>query len=337
MKKVNYVFAFLIALCTVFSSKAQNTHTPYVFIKKIHLDGDAKWDYLKMDGEAERLYISHGDRVHVIDIIKDSAIAELKGFKGVHGLTLNKELHKLYVTNVEANTLEVFDTKTFKKLSTIALKGGKVADAILYDKFSDKVLVCFEESQNIIVIDSKTDKLTGIITLGGNPEFICAGEKGIVYNNINDKNEVAVIDANTQTIIKRFPLGTNSGAKSITIDTKNQRLFVTCRATKTLVVLNSSSGEIVATAPIGEKVDGVIYDKDLQILITSNGDGTATVIKQETPDKYSVIQTVQTHKGCKTIVHRGSTHRFYTPASDYQGDGKTVVPGTFGVNVYGFK
>lgn len=331
--KIKIVFVALLFSALVVQAQLSPT---YNFLKKISLSGDGKWDYLKMDGERERLFVSHFDRVHIIDLNTDKPIGEIAGLKGVHGISLAKELDKGYITNGTDNTITIFDYNTFKILKTLTI-AGKKADAVLYDAPSKQIFVFNNGSGSVVVINAKTDEVVGEINVGGAPEFAATDAKGSIFSNNEDSNEISVIDTKTLKIKNRFSLTPNEVATGLAIDVPNNRLFSACRKTKTLVVLDATSGKIIQTLPIGGGVDAVVYEKELQLVMTSNGEGNVTIIKQDSPDKYRVVQTLVTKPGCKTMVHRGTTHNIYLSGADYEADGKTVKPGTFGVFVYSMK
>jgi YVTN family beta-propeller protein len=325
--------AISILIIAVSITQAQEV-AAYKFLRKIALPGDGKWDYLKMDGERERLFVSHFDRVHVIDLITDKPIGEITGLKGVHGIGLAKDLNKGYITNGADNTITVFDYNSFKVLKTISIEGKK-ADAVMYDAPSKQIFIFNNESGNAVVIDAKTDKAVAVIDVGGAPEFAVTDGKGTVYNNNEKTNEITLIDTKTLKVKGHYSLAPNEVATGLAIDVTNGRLFSSCRKSKTLVILDTGRGTIIQTLPIGGGVDAVVYEKELKLIMTSNGEGNVTIIKQETPDKYKVVQTLITNPGCKTMVHRGTTHNIYLSGADYMEDGKTPKPGTFGVYVYG--
>jgi DNA-binding beta-propeller fold protein YncE len=325
---------FIAAFLLLISISQINAQSPqYKFLKKIPLEGDGKWDYLKMDGERERLFVSHQDRVHVIDLKTDKAIGMISGLKGVHGIALAKDLEKGYISNGTDNTITVFDYNTFKVLKSLTV-AGKKADAIMYDSFTKQIFVFNNGSGTAVAINATNDEVVGVIDVGGAPEFAVTDGKGTIFNNNEDTNEVTVIDAKSLKVKNHFSLLPNAVATGLTMDVANNRLFSGCRKTKSLVVLDAGTGKIIQTLPIGGGVDAVVYEKDLKLIMTSNGEGNVTVIKQESADKYSVVQTLVTKPGCKTMVHRGTTHNIYLSGADYEADGKTVKPGTFGVYVY---
>lgn len=327
-----YLRAFLLALLPLVALAQQNPS--YKFVKKISLPGDGKWDYMKMDGEMERLYVSHGDRVHVIDLHTDSPVAEWTGLVNVHGISLGKAERKVYIANTGMHNVVIYSAESMNKITTVELPGGRKPDCILFDKYAQKAFVFCGESHNVFVIDGKSDAVIATIDLSGKPEFACTDDNGFIYNNIEDAHEVIVIDVAAHAVVKRFSLSPDKAPTGITIDTKNSRLMTTCEDSKHMVVLDQQTGKRIATVPIGGKTDGIIFDKELGVVATSNGEGSVTIIKQESPDKYSVIQTLRTQRGLKTIVHRGTTHRLYISGADLQEDSKTPVPGTFGVFVY---
>ncbi len=331
------VLGCVITLMAAQVAVAQTVTPTYQFLKKISLPtGDGKWDYLKMDGERERLFVSHADRVHIIDLKTEMQIGEIAGLKGVHGIGLAKDLNKGYITNGADNAITVFDYNTFKVLKTIMVEGKK-ADAVMYDKATKRIFVFNNGSGNAIAIDAVNDVVVGKVDMGGEPEFAVSNEKGSIFNNNEGSNEIVEFDAKTLAIRNRFSLAPNKVATGLTYDATTNRLFSVCRDPKVLLVVDAANGKIVQTLPIGGGVDAVVYEKELKLVMTSNGEGTVTIVKQDGPDSYKIVQTLKTAPGQKTMVHRGTTHKIYLSGADYQADGKTLVPGSFGVYIYGIK
>lgn len=326
-------FLLTWAVLIIGQSQLLAQNPTFQILKKINLpSGDGKWDYMTI--EQGNLYVSHGDRIHVINLKTNQQIGEIDSLKGVHGIAIVPSLNKGFITNGTNNAITVFDTKTFKVIHTVMVEGKK-ADAILYDKYSQTVFVFNNGSGNAIAIDAKTDEVVGKIEMGGAPEFAATNEKGSIFNNNEDTQEVIEIDSKTLTIKNRFSLMPNEVPTGLAIDVKNNRLFSVCRKSKTLVVLDATSGKIVTTLPIGAGVDGVIYDDESHLIFTSNGEGNVTIVQQNGADSYAVIQTLVTAKGQKTIVLNKKTHQILLSGADYAADGKTLVSGTFGVSVYG--
>jgi YVTN family beta-propeller protein len=296
--------------------------------------GNEKWDYMAVF--KDKLFVSHGDRVHVIQTKDGKSIAEFDSLKGVHGIAIAQPFNKGYITNGTNNEITVFDLSNFQVIKSLKI-AGKKADAILFDSFSKRIFVFNNGSGDAVVIDPKNDSVLGLITMGGAPEFAVSNLKGSIFNNNEDTNEVIEIDAISLKIKNRFSLAPNEVATGLTMDLKNNRLFSVCRKTNTIVILDGESGKIIQTLPIGGGVDGVVFDPVQKIIITSNGEGNATVIRQNGADSYEIVQTIPTAKGQKTISIDEANHQVFLSSASYLADGKTPEPGTFGVTVYQIK
>jgi DNA-binding beta-propeller fold protein YncE len=289
-----------------------------------------------MDGERERLFVSHGDRVHIIDLKTEQPIGEITDLKGVHGIALAKDLEKGYISNGTDNAITVFDYNTFRVITTIMV-AGKKADAIMYDKGTKRIFIFNNGSGNAFAIDALTDKVVGMVEMGGAPEFAVANEKGSIFNNNEDTNEIFEIDAKALTIKNKYAVKPGGVPTGLTYDAATNRLFSVCRDPKLLVVMDAANGNVVQSLPIEGGTDAVVFEKELKLVMSANGAGTVTIVHQDGPDKYTVVQTLKTMPGQKTMVHRGTTHKIYLSGADYEADGKTPVPGSFGVYVYGPK
>jgi DNA-binding beta-propeller fold protein YncE len=219
-------------------------------------------------------------------------------------------------------------------LKTIMVEGKK-ADAVMYDKATRRIFVFNNGSGNAIAIDAVNDVVVGKVEMGGAPEFAVANEKGSIFNNNEDSNEIIEFDAKSLEVKHKYSIAPNKVPTGLTYDVRTNRLFSVCREPGTLVVMDAATGNVVATLPIGKGTDAVVYEKDLQLVMASNGEGNVTIVKQDGPDTYRVVQTLKTAPGQKTMVHRGTTHKIYLSGADFQADGKTLVPGSFGVYVYG--
>lgn len=323
-------FAFITLLTAgTFVSHAQEVQ--YKFKKKILLPGDGKWDYLKTDRQGERLFVSHFDRVQVISFKSDSLIATINDLKGAHGIALAPTEGFGYVSNGLDNTVTVFDYHSLKTVKVIPVSGKK-PDAIIYEPFTKQIITFCKNSSSASIIDIAGNQEVKKIELQGAPEFAVADDKGMVYNNLEDKSEVVAIDIKKQQVVKRFLLKPNTEPTGLAFDRLTNRLFVSCSGTQTLVVLDANSGRVVATLPIGNGTDAVVFDQDEKVVAASNADGTATIIKQLDADHYKIIQTLRTSPGSKTMAYRASTHNLYFSSAEK--NGTTIVPGTFAVSVY---
>ncbi len=305
----------------------------YSFEKRIALPGNSGYDYLSIDTINKHLFVSHGTSVNVIDLKTEEPLAVIDGMKGIHGIAVVNEINKGFITDGKDNAVVVFDLTTFKIIKTIKISGDK-PDAIMYDPFSKKILAFCGDSNNASVVDINSLTQTGTIDLGGAPEFAVSDGKGLVYNNLEDKSSLVVVDMKTMKVIHTYPLSPCGGPTGMALDEVNQRVFTACRENKGMSVVDINSGKVITTVPIGGGVDAVAYDQSSGLIICSNGDGTATIIKQESPDKYSVVQTLNTQQRAKTLAFDKSTRKLYLSAPQFEPGTRNIIPDSFAVLVY---
>jgi YVTN family beta-propeller protein len=305
----------------------------YVLDKTIALPGDGGYDYLSIDNVNRRLYVSHGTAVNVIDLNTEAPIGVIDGMKGVHGIAIVNKSNRGFISDGRANAVVAFDLKTLKIIATIPVD-AKGPDGIIYDPYADRVFCFNGDSNNSSVIDPNTLKQIGTVTLGGAPEFAVADGKGKIYNNLEDKNSMVVFDTKTLKVIKTYPLAPCGGPTGIALDAKNNRIFTVCRENKGMSVVNLSTGKVITTVPIGAGVDAVIYDAAHKLIFVSNGDATTTIIKQESADKYSVIQTLATKNRAKTMAFDAKTRKTYLSAPEFEAGTRKALPNSFKVLVY---
>jgi YVTN family beta-propeller protein len=329
MKKLLRLSVGLVLLICGQQSIAQQ----YVFDKKIAVPGDGGYDYMAIDDVNHHLFVSHGISFNVIDLATEQPIASIDGLKGVHGIAIVNEVNKGFISDGRANAVVVVDLTSFKIIKTIPLTATD-EDGIVYDPFSKKVFVFNGDSKSTCVIDIHTLELVKTIDLGGGPEFAVSDGKGLVYNNIEDLNLIKVIDTKSMTVKATYPLSPCGGPTGIAMDTIRQRVFTGCRTNKGLSVLDAASGKVITTLPIGAGVDAVVYDEARQLIFVSNGDATTTIIQQESPDSYKVIQTLATQPRAKTMALDKSTKKIYLSAPQFEAGTRKIVPGTFTVYVY---
>jgi len=325
----------IILICISFlipAVKSQQKNT-YSFDKKIALPGDGGFDYLSIDAVNNRLYVSHGTTVNVIDLVTEKLTGTIDDMKGVHGIAIANDLNKGFISDGRANAVVVFDLKSLQKITTIPVTGNG-PDAIMYDAFSKQVFSFNGESKNASVIDAVSLKQTGTVDLGGGPEFAVPNGHGLIYNNLEDKNSLNVIDAKQLKVIQNYPLAPCGGPTGLALDQKNQRLFTVCRENKGMSVVDAANGKVITTLPIGAGVDAVAYDPETKIIFCSNGDGTTTIFQQETADRYSLVQTLSTQVRAKTLALDKKTHKIYLSVADMEPGTRRAIPGTFGVLVY---
>jgi YVTN family beta-propeller protein len=322
----------LTALCGVFITLSLHAQT-YVLDKSIALPGDAGYDYLSIDNVNHRLYVSHGTTVNVIDLQTEQPVGVIADMKGVHGIAIDNKANRGFISDGRANAVVAFDLKTLKTIATIPVD-AKGPDAIMYDPFSDRVFSFNGDSNNTSVVDPNTLKQVGTIALGGGPEFAVADGKGLIYNNLEDKNSLNVIDSKTLKVIKNHPLAPCGGPTGLALDNANHRLFTACRENKGMSVLDANSGKVITTLPIGAGVDAVAYDPETKLIFCSCGDGTTTIIKQQSADSYSVVQTLKTPVRAKTLALDTRTHKIYLSVAEFEPGTRKALPNTFKVIVY---
>ncbi|SDF20668.1 40-residue YVTN family beta-propeller repeat-containing protein [Mucilaginibacter pineti] len=330
MKKQLLVIALLAIGSIPLKLKAQT----YVADKTISLPGDGGYDYLAIDKVNNRLYVSHGTQVNVIDLATETPAGSIDNMKGVHGIAIDNKLNRGFISDGKANAVVAFDLKTLKTIATIPLTNANGPDAIMYDPYSDKVFSFNGESENSSVIDPKTLKQVGTVALGGGPEFAVADGKGKIYNNLEDKSSLNVIDSKNLKVIKNFPLAPCGGPTGLALDAVNQRLFTVCRENKGVSVIDINTGKVVNTLPIGAGVDAVAYDPETKLIFCSCGDGTTTIIKQQSADKYAVIQVLKTAERAKTLALDTRTHKIYLSVAQFEPGTRKALPNTFKVLVF---
>jgi YVTN family beta-propeller protein len=333
MKKISLFFICISAIILKTSGLyAQN----YVLNKTISIPGNGGYDYAFIDEVNHHLYTSHGTAVNVIDLQTEKVIGTISGMKGVHGIAISNELGRGFITDGKANTVVAFDINTLQVIKTIPVT-GKGPDGIIYDPFSKKIFAFEGDSNSAVVIDPQSLSQTATIDLGGGPEFAVADGKGLIYNNLEDKSSLVVIDTKTLKVIHTYPLNPCGGPTGLAMDKDNQRLFTVCRENKGMSVIDAATGKVVQTLSIGAGVDAVIYDAANKLVIASNGDGTASIFRQNSPDSYELVQTLQTQFKAKTMAMDATTHKLYFPVADFQPGTKTQVPDSFKVLVYTLK
>ncbi|GAC1677622.1 MAG: hypothetical protein PVS2B2_14150 [Candidatus Acidiferrum sp.] len=298
--------------------------------------GDEGWDYLLVDSEARRVYISHGSRVLVIDADTYETVGQISDTQGVHGISLAPELGRGFTSNGRTHTMTIFDLKTLKTIGTV--KTGKNPDAILYEPSTKRVFTFNGGSADATAINAADGTVLGTIALGGRPEFAVADDKGNIYVNIENTSELLQVDAQKLKVLHRWPEAPCQEASGLAIDVKNRRLFAGCD-NKIMAVMDADSGKVVATPAIGEGVDANAFDPATGYAFASNGEGTLTVVHEESADKYSVVENVTTKKTARTMGLDLKTHKIFLPAAEFdppaagQRRGK-MKPGTFVLLVF---
>jgi DNA-binding beta-propeller fold protein YncE len=313
----------------------------YHLTKEIPLGGEGGWDYLMVDALARRLYVSHATKVVVLDVDSDKTIGEIGNLSGVHGIAVAQDYGRGFISNGRNSMITIFDLKTFATITEVK-STGENPDAIMYDPYSYQIFAFNGRSKNATVLEAKTGKVTGTIELGGKPEFATSDLEGRVFVNIEDKSEVAVLDAKNLTVKARWPLAPCEEPSGMAIDRLHHRLLIGC-SNKLAAVMDTEKGKVIATIPIGNGVDANAYDPGTKLGFSSNGEGSLTVIKEETPDKFTVAETVTTRRGARTMALDEKSHKVYLATAQFgpppaatpeqPHPRPTILPGTFGVLV----
>jgi YVTN family beta-propeller protein len=316
---------------------------PYQFVTDIPLGGEGGWDILTIDSAASRLYLSHATKVVVVDLNTNTVAGEVADTPGVHAFLPVPEVRRGFSSNGKESKSSVVDLTTLKTVSKIDT--GPNPDAIVYEPRHGEVYVFNHTGNSVTVINSKAATVSATIPLGGSPEFAAVDEAaGRIYCNIEDKSEVAVIDVDKHEVVAHWSLAPGDEPSGIALDARHHRLFSGCH-NKMMVMLNTQSGKVVQTVPIGAGVDGCAFDDARQLAFASCGDGTTTIAKEEAPDKVTVLQTLETERGARTMTLDPKSHRIYLPSAQFQpppspspgaSPGRpTVVPNTLKLLVYG--
>lgn len=311
MKSVMLVVAVtFVILLTVTPARSQPASGSFHIIDSLALGGEGGWDYLMVDTAAERLYVSRGTRVQIVDLVKNALAGEIPGTTGVHGVALVTSEGKGFTSNGRDSSVTVFDLKSLATITKTKID-ARNPDAILFDPFSGDVFTFNGGSGNSTVIDPKTNSVVGTIPLGGKPEFAVSDGRGHIYVNIEDKSMLTAIDARGMKVLNSWPLAPGEEPSGLAFDAAHRKLFSGC-SNRLMVVVDADSGNVVATVPIGDGVDATAYDPVTHLAFSSNGEGTLTVVRQETNGRYAVEENVTTRRGARTMAVDVKTHRLYT-------------------------
>jgi DNA-binding beta-propeller fold protein YncE len=320
----------------------------YHLLKKVPLGaapgGGEYFDYITVDSAARRVYLGHGTEVKVVDADSGALVGTMTGFKRSHGVALVPEVGKGFITDGEAAKVFVFDIASLKVTGEI--KSEPDADSIFYDPVSKRVFTFNGDSKNSTVIDPAKGTVVATLDLGGAPEQAVVDGKGMIYDNLENTNEVIAIDTRTLKIKSRWPVAPAGAPVSITMDRKNRRLFIGGRGPKLLVVMDADSGKIIGEPfPIGDRVDANVFDPATGLVASATREGTLHIFHVDSPDKLSVVETVKTEFGAKTMGLDTKTHNLYLTTADFnpaaaptekqKNPQPTPIPGTFRLLIYG--
>ena len=307
----------------------------YKLVKTYHIKSPGWWDYIAVNNN--KIYVSHGTQVNILDEKTGDSIGIIPNTQGVHGIAFDNELNHGYTSNGGANNVTVFDLTTNAIITQIV--SGQNPDAICYDPFSKKIITCNGGSKDLTVIDPVTNKSVATINVGGKPETAVPDDKGKLYVNIEDKNEIAVVDLKKFTVEHHWSIAPGDGPTGLAIDIEAGRLFAGCD--KLLMIIDAANGKIIDKLPIGDGCDGVAFDNKNKMIFTSNGEGNITAIKEKSANEFKVKQTIVTKRGARTITIDPNTHTLYLPTAEFepldpkapQGTRPKMIAGSFQVLV----
>jgi YVTN family beta-propeller protein len=325
------IFAVLIS-AIIFASVPAWAQKQFKVAERVKLGGEGSWDYLIYDQDGRRLFITRGTHVMVVDTTSLKVSGDIPDLSGIHGVALAPELNRGFVSNGGDNSVTIFDLKTLKKLDSV--KVGERPDAILYDPFSKRVFTFNAKSQDSTVLEAATGKVAGTVPLGGKPEFPATDGKGKLYVNIEDKNQIAEVDVTKLAVLHTWSIAPCEEPSALAFDVAHHRLFSGCH-NKMMAVVDSNSGKVVASVPIGEGVDAGRFNPNTQEVFMSCGEGVLTIIHEDSPDKYSVRQNLPTVPGARTmaldqesdVAYLVTAQREDKPAAP--GQRPAMVPGSF--------
>jgi DNA-binding beta-propeller fold protein YncE len=335
--KLALLTLFLVVIAASFvqaqpSASASAGAGPYRVAQIFRIGGTSGWDYLTVDPEGKLLYVPRSTHTMVVDAVSGRTVADIPGQRRNHGVAIVPSAGRGFISDGQDGSVTIFDLKTNKVLGKV--KAGDDADGIIYDPNCGKVLVSCGDAHVMVVIspdvDPQTGKADASVALGGKPEFLVADQDQI-YVNLVDKDQVAVIDSKTMKVIHKWPTAPGGSPVGMSMDPVKHRLFVGCRKPQKLIVMSAEDGTVLADLPIGAGVDATQFDGDI---FASCRDGTLAVVRETSPGKFAIVQTVATKQGAKTMGLDPTTHTLYLPTAVLVGgsSGKSrpaTQPGSF--------
>ncbi len=316
--RFKFHFVLVLILATIISTPslapAASPAGGYHLVKKVSLGGEGGWDYLLVDPVARRVYISRSTHVMVVDADNYSVVGDIPDTAGVHGIAIVPKLGRGFTSNGRAANATIFDLKALKPIGTVST--GKNPDAIIYDEASRRVFTFNGGSGDTTSIDAATGTVAGTIPLGGKPEFATADGRGEIFVNLEDKSEVVALDSRKLSVLAHWPLAPCEEPSGMAIDRKNHRLFIGCR-NQMMAVMDATNGHVVTTLPIGRGVDANAFDPETGLAFSSNGDGTLTVVQEDSVDRFHVLENVTTERGARTMALDLKTHRVFLVTAEF--------------------
>lgn len=347
MNRTRFLFSGRIlpacfALLGVAVAMLSATPAVYHLVKSVPVPGEGLWDYVKVDADARRIYVAHANQINVLDADSGALVGTIPDVKGAHGIEVVPALGKGFFTNGLSASVSVFDLKSLKK--TRDIPAGKKADAIIYDPASRRIFAFNGDDESVTVIDPARETVVTTLKLGGGPEFPTVDGEGHLFVNLEDKNTILRLDTKSPQILNRWPLEPCDEPASMAIDRAHARLFIGC-GNKMLAAVDAKTGRVLAHLPIGDHVDATAFDPQTGLVFSSTYDGAVTVIKENDPEHFSVVQSIKTKQGSKTMGLDVKTHRIFVPSGSFQPTlaadtiktppGTKLAPGSFELLIFG--
>ncbi len=339
---------FLVFLMSMVSAVVITTASAtggYRLLQTIPVAGDDGWDHPAVDSAARRLYVTHGTHVVVMDVDSGKPVGKIDNTPGAHVVVIDPELDRGFISYGRgvASALTIFNTKTLETVGQVKTTGENPGPTV-FDPVTKRVFTFNLDSNSATVVDSKEGKVVGAFDLGGRPELAGTDGKGNVFINLVQKHVVLQIDARKMTVAQSWAVAPCQGPRTMAADQKTERLFIGC-ANRRMVVLDSNNGRVIGSVPIGAGPDDAAFDPETRLIFISNGDGTVSVIWQESPDKYGALETIRTAPGAQNMALDLKTHRIFLPLFDRgprpaptpqtPNPRALPIPGSFRVLVYG--
>jgi DNA-binding beta-propeller fold protein YncE len=319
----------LIAAIGVFATFTSAAWSDQI-AREVHLPGTDRWDYLSVDERAERVYVSHGSHVDVLDARTLTPVGKIDATPGVHGIAIAPDLGRGYISAGASDTVVVFALDTLARVAEIKTTGAN-PDAILYEPNTQRVFTFNGRGHNATAIDAKTNRVLGTIELQAKPEFAVANAAGHIFVNLEDTSSIAEIDARALAVRARWPLKGCDEPSGLALDRAQSRLFSVC-SNAVMEIVDATTGRLVTQMPIGKNVDGAGFDPVRRLAFASSGDGMLSVIKEDGADKFSAEPTIKTALGARTMAVDTQTHRIFVSAGVRQpGTPVTIKEGSFEV------
>src|SRR6266849_3569160 len=309
----------------------------YKVVKTVPISGEGGWDYVYVDSDARRVYVSHATQVVVLDADSYEVVGSIPDTQGVHGIAIAPELGRGFTSNGRSNDVTIFDLKTLKTIGTV--KTDANPDAIVYDSVSKRVFTFNGRGKNTTAINAADGTVAGTLPLGGKPEFAVTDGKGSIWVNDEDTSELHHLDAQNLKELHKWPLAPCKSPSGLAGDLKSRRLIAVCDD-KVSSIVDADSGKVVANPPICEGPDAAAFDPADNLFLVSCGDGNLTVIREDSPDKYTVVENVPTKKTARTLGLDLKTHKIFLPSAEFEppapGERRgKMKPGSFAIIVGG--